>query len=39
LVTRQVRNGKITRWTDYWDSGLIAKMMADEDYSALVPQH
>lgn len=32
-----VRDGKISRWTDYWDSGLIAKMMAGEDYSALVP--
>src|SRR6202034_404907 len=23
-----VHNSKITRWTDYWDSGLIAKMMS-----------
>jgi limonene-1,2-epoxide hydrolase len=39
MGTFVVRNGKITRWTDYWDSGLIAKMMAGEDCSALVPQH
>jgi limonene-1,2-epoxide hydrolase len=34
-----VTDGKIKRWTDYWDSGLIGKMMAGEDYSTLVPQH
>jgi limonene-1,2-epoxide hydrolase len=34
-----VRQGKIVRWTDYWDSGLIMKMMSGEDYSALVPRH
>jgi limonene-1,2-epoxide hydrolase len=34
-----VRQGKIVRWTDYWDSGLIVKMMSGEDYSALVPRH
>jgi limonene-1,2-epoxide hydrolase len=34
-----VRDGKVTRWTDYWDSGLIGKMMAGEDYSALVPRY
>jgi limonene-1,2-epoxide hydrolase len=34
-----VRDGKITRWTDYWDSGLIAKMMAGEDCTALVPTY
>jgi limonene-1,2-epoxide hydrolase len=39
MGTFVVRNGKITRWTDYWDSGLIAKMMSGEDYSALVPQY
>ena len=33
-----VRDGKITRWTDYWDTSLPAKMMTGEDYSALVPQ-
>jgi limonene-1,2-epoxide hydrolase len=34
-----VRDGKITRWTDYWDTGLIAKMMSGEDYAALVPAY
>jgi limonene-1,2-epoxide hydrolase len=34
-----VRDGKITRWTDYWDSGLIMKMMTGEDYDDLVPHH
>jgi limonene-1,2-epoxide hydrolase len=34
-----VRDGKITRWTDYWDTGLIAKMMSGEDYSELVPKY
>lgn len=39
MGTFVVRDGRIARWTDYWDSGLIAKMMGGEDYSALVPQH
>ena len=34
-----VRDGKIARWTDYWDSGLIMKMMSGEDYAALVPKY
>jgi limonene-1,2-epoxide hydrolase len=34
-----VRDGKIIRWTDYWDSALITKMMSGEDYSALVPRY
>ena len=32
-----VRDGRITRWTDYWDTTLPAKMMTSEDVSALVP--
>jgi limonene-1,2-epoxide hydrolase len=32
-----VREGKITRWTDYWDTTLPAKMMTGEDVSTLVP--
>lgn len=32
-----VRNGKITRWTDYWDTALPAKMMTGEDVAPLVP--
>jgi len=39
MGTFVVRDGKIARWTDYWDSGLIAKMMSGEDYSALVPAY
>jgi cytochrome P450/limonene-1,2-epoxide hydrolase len=32
-----VRDGKIVRWTDYWDTALVMKMMTGEDFSALVP--
>lgn len=34
-----LRNGKIARWTDYWDSGLVGKLMSGEDTSALVPTY
>lgn len=30
-------DGKITRWTDYWDTSLPGKMMTGEDVAALVP--
>jgi len=30
-------DGKITRWTDYFDLNLIVKLMQGEDISALVP--
>jgi limonene-1,2-epoxide hydrolase len=33
-----VRENKITRWTDYWDTTLPAKMMQGDDVSALVPE-
>ncbi len=33
-----VRDGRISRWTDYWDTALPARMMAGEDVSALVPR-
>jgi len=39
MGTFVVRDGKITRWTDYWDSGLIAKMMSGADCSALLPSY
>jgi limonene-1,2-epoxide hydrolase len=39
MGTFVVRDGKIVRWTDYWDSGLITKMMTGDDYSALVPRY
>jgi limonene-1,2-epoxide hydrolase len=32
-----LRDGRIARWTDYWDTGLPMKMMTGEDVSALVP--
>jgi limonene-1,2-epoxide hydrolase len=31
-----VRGGKIVHWRDYFDSGLVAKLMAGEDTSALM---
>jgi len=34
-----VRDAKIVRWTDYWDSSLIAKMMSGEDCSSLLPRY
>jgi limonene-1,2-epoxide hydrolase len=30
-------DGKITRWTDYFDVNLIVKLLQGEDISALVP--
>lgn len=37
MGTFVVKDGKIRRWTDYWDTALPAKMMTGEDYSTLVP--
>jgi limonene-1,2-epoxide hydrolase len=34
-----VRDGKIIRWTDYWDTSLPGKMMAGDDYEALLPRY
>jgi limonene-1,2-epoxide hydrolase len=39
MGTFVVSDGKIARWTDYWDSALIAKMMSGEDYVSLVPRY
>jgi limonene-1,2-epoxide hydrolase len=39
MGTFVVKDGKITRWTDYWDSALIGKMLSGEDYSALVTRY
>jgi len=39
MGTFVVHDGKIVRWTDYWDSGLIGKMMTGDDYGALVPRY
>lgn len=30
-------DGRITRWTDYFDLNLIIKLLQGEDISALVP--
>ena len=38
MGTFVVTDGRIARWTDYFDTSLPAKMMTGEDYSALVPQ-
>jgi limonene-1,2-epoxide hydrolase len=37
MGTFVLRDGKIIRWTDYWDTALPPKMMTGEDYSAVVP--
>jgi limonene-1,2-epoxide hydrolase len=37
MGTFVVRDAKITRWTDYFDTGLVGKMLSGEDYSGLVP--
>jgi limonene-1,2-epoxide hydrolase len=37
MGTFVVQDGKIARWTDYWDTGLPIKMMTGEDVSGLVP--
>jgi limonene-1,2-epoxide hydrolase len=37
MGTFVVRDGKIRRWHDYWDTGLPRKMMMGEAVSTLVP--
>jgi limonene-1,2-epoxide hydrolase len=37
MGTFVIRDGKVTRWTDYFDTGLIGKMLSGEDYTGLVP--
>jgi limonene-1,2-epoxide hydrolase len=37
MGTFVLKDNKIARWTDYFDTALPAKMMIGEDYSALVP--
>jgi limonene-1,2-epoxide hydrolase len=37
MGTFVLKDNKITRWTDYFDSALPAKMMTGEDYGGLVP--
>jgi limonene-1,2-epoxide hydrolase len=38
MGTFVLHEGKINRWTDYFDTALPAKMMTGEDYSGLVPE-
>lgn len=37
MGTFVIEDGKIRRWTDYFDTGLIGKMLSGEDCTALVP--
>jgi limonene-1,2-epoxide hydrolase len=37
MGTFVVRDGKIARWHDYWDMGLLGKLMTGEDVRSLVP--
>ena len=37
MGTFVVQGDRITRWTDYFDSALIGKMLSGEDYSTLIP--
>jgi limonene-1,2-epoxide hydrolase len=37
MGTFVLHDGKIRRWTDYWDTALPMKMMTGEDTSPLVP--
>jgi limonene-1,2-epoxide hydrolase len=39
MGTFVLKDGRISRWTDYWDTGLMGKMMSGEDTSALVPTY
>jgi limonene-1,2-epoxide hydrolase len=33
----EVRGERVVRWRDYFDQGLVAKMLSGEDYGSLVP--
>ncbi len=37
MGTFVVRGDRSTRWTDYFDTALIGKMLSGEDYSTLIP--
>jgi limonene-1,2-epoxide hydrolase len=37
MGTFVVRDGRIVRWHDYWDTGLLGKLFAGEDATSLVP--
>ena len=38
MGTFVLKDGKISRWTDYWDTSLPGKILGGEDVSTLVPQ-
>jgi limonene-1,2-epoxide hydrolase len=37
MGTFEVREGRIVQWRDYFDMGLVGRLMAGEDASALLP--
>lgn len=37
MGTFVVRDGQVARWTDYFDSALIGKILGGEDVSGLIP--
>jgi limonene-1,2-epoxide hydrolase len=39
MGTFVLKDGRITRWTDYWDTGLPMKMMTGEDTTGLLPTY
>lgn len=39
MGTFVLRDGKIARWSDYWDLALPMKMMTGEDTTGLLPTH
>jgi len=38
MGTFEVRDGRIVRWRDYFDMGLVGKLMAGEDAASLLPE-
>jgi limonene-1,2-epoxide hydrolase len=37
MGTFEVRDGRIVQWRDYFDLGLVGKLMAGEDVASLIP--
>jgi limonene-1,2-epoxide hydrolase len=37
MGTFEIRNGRIVAWRDYFDMGLVGKLMTGEDTSSLLP--
>jgi limonene-1,2-epoxide hydrolase len=38
MGTFEIRDGRIVAWRDYFDMGLVGKLMAGEDTATLLPQ-